>query len=112
MEVSPQNIWSILVLAQALDGVMTFTSAPTHGPLPSASAQTSFATPEGTKPKVTGRASVEIVQGLEWRAPQRNIAGPFSVGGIRLTARLRAAQKQAGNAEPAKDAPLWVVDLP
>jgi hypothetical protein len=112
MEVSPYNIWSILVLAQGVQGMLAFTSAPTHGPLPSASAQTPPVKPERKTSTVASRATVAIVQGLEWRTPQRRSEGPLTIGGISLIPRLREAQIDAESVRSGNDTPVWVVDLP
>lgn len=112
MEVSLHSIWSILVLAQGVQGMLASASAPTQGPLPSASAQTFFAAAEQKTAKVDSGATIEIVRAVEWRIPQKRTARSVTVGGMYLIPRLRNPQPNAAHAGPADARSIWVVDLP
>lgn len=95
-----------------LQGILAFTSAQTHGPLPSASAQIFSVAPERNSAKVSSRATVEIVRAFEWRIPQKRTARSLTIDGMHLIPRMRNAQPDAAHAESADLRWIWVVDLP
>lgn len=92
--------------------MLAFTSAPTHGSLPLASAQTFSAAPDRKPLKVAGQATVKIVRAVEWRVSQKNAGRSVVVGGMHLIPRLRHPKPSASHVEPTGAQSTWIVDLP